>query len=293
MARNDSRRLGLPAGASGTTTPAVMDVEEEGSERPSALSFVVPTEFVDLPSKGLYYPEKHPLHKVDCIEIRHMTAKDEDILTSKTLLRKGVALDRFLQNIVVNKKVDVRKMLVGDKNALVIAARISGYGADYDTRVVCPACTEKVEHSFDLNNAEIVSADDIDFEFLETKQTERGTFIFTLPKMNVEAEVRLLTGSDEMEIVRMSEQNKKNKKVESLLTFQLARMLVSINGDADRKTISYVIDNMPASDSRYLRKKYQAITPTVDLTQNFECVECGHEGQMEVPFTTDFFWPDR
>ena len=91
----------------------------------------------------------------------------------------------------------------------------------------------------------------------------------------------------------MSEQNKKNKKVESLLTFQLARMLVSINGDADRKTISYVIDNMPASDSRYLRKKYQAITPTVDLTQNFECVECGHEGQMEVPFTTDFFWPDR
>ena len=177
-------------------------------------------------------------------------------------MKKGVALDRFLQNIVINKKVDIRKMLVGDKNALVVAARISGYGADYHTRVTCPACLAKVEHSFDLSDSAVKSADDIDFEDLDVEQTERGTFLLILPKMNVNVELRLLNGIDEAEIVRLSEQNKKNKKV-------------------------------PATDARHLRKKYQAITPTIDMTQHFECVDCGHEQEMEVPFTTDFFWPDR
>jgi hypothetical protein len=77
-----------------------------------------------------------------------------------------------------------------------------------------------------------------------------------------------------------------------MLTQQLFRTIVSANGDTDKKTINYVVDNMPATDARYLRKKYQAITPTIDMTQHFECVECGHEQEMEVPFTTDFFWPD-
>ena len=293
MARNDSRRLGVKAGATGTPTPPIMDIEGDGENESSPLSFVVPTEFVDLPSKGLYYPENHPLHKVDCIEIRHMTAKDEDILTSRTLLKKGIALDRFLQNIVTNKKVDIRKMLVGDKNALVVAARISGYGADYNTRVTCPACLAKVEHLFDLNDSAVKSADDIDFKDLDVEQTDRGTFLLTLPKMNVTVELKLLNGIDEAEIVRLSEQNKKNKKVESMLTQQLFRTIVSVNGDTSKKTINYVVDNMPATDARHLRKKYQAITPTIDMTQHFECVDCGHEQEMEVPFTTDFFWPDR
>tara|TARA_R110000765_G_scaffold322912_1_gene414613 strand:- start:49 stop:930 length:882 start_codon:yes stop_codon:yes gene_type:complete len=293
LARNDSRRLGVKTGATGAPTPPIMDIEGDGENESSPLSFVVPTEFVDLPSKGLYYPENHPLHKVDCIEIRHMTAKDEDILTSRTLLKKGIALDRFLQNIVINKKVDIRKMLVGDKNALVVAARISGYGADYHTRVTCPACLAKVEHSFDLSDSAVKSADDIDFEDLDVEQTERGTFLLILPKMNVNVELRLLNGIDEAEIVRLSEQNKKNKKVESMLTQQLFRTIVSVNGDTGKKTINYVVDNMPASDARHLRKKYQAITPTIDMTQHFECVDCGHEQEMEVPFTTDFFWPDR
>jgi len=293
LARNDSRRLGVKAGATGTPTPPIMDIEGDGENESSPLSFVVPTEFVDLPSKGLYYPENHPLHKVDCIEIRHMTAKDEDILTSRTLLKKGIALDRFLQNIVTNKKVDIRKMLVGDKNALVVAARISGYGADYNTRVTCPACLAKVEHLFDLNDSAVKSADDIDFKDLDVEQTDRGTFLLTLPKMNVTVELKLLNGIDEAEIVRLSEQNKKNKKVESMLTQQLFRTIVSVNGDTSKKTINYVVDNMPATDARHLRKKYQAITPTIDMTQHFECVDCGHEQEMEVPFTTDFFWPDR
>jgi len=293
LARNDSRRLGARSGGDKSSTPPVMNVDKGADNDSSPLSFVVPTEFVDLPSKGKFYPQNHPLHMVDTAEIRHMTAKDEDILTSRTLLKKGIALDRFLSNILVDKRIDITKLLVCDKNAMIVAARISGYGADYNTRVVCPACLAQVEHDFDLNNAAIVTTDDIDYEAHNVTCTENGTFLLHLEKMNVELEVRLMYGADEKELARLTEQNKKNKRANSLLTDQLKRFIVSVNGDSERRTINYVVDNMPAIDARYLRKIYQAITPTVDLSQDFECSECGHEQQMEVPFTADFFWPDR
>tara|TARA_B100000287_G_scaffold92605_1_gene84779 strand:+ start:2639 stop:3520 length:882 start_codon:yes stop_codon:yes gene_type:complete len=293
LARNNSRRLGARSGGDKTPTPPVMDVDKGVDGDSSPLSFVVPTEFVDLPSKGKFYPQNHPLHMVDTIEIRHMTAKDEDILTSRTLLKKGIALDRFLSNVLVNKRIDISKLLVCDKNAMIVAARISGYGAEYNTRVVCPACLAQVQHDFDLSSAEVITTDDIDYEEHNVTCTENGTFLIDLEKMNVQLEVRLMYGADEKEIVRLSEQNKKNKRVQSVLTDQLKRFIVSVNGDTERRTINYVVDNMPAADARQLRKTYQAITPTVDLTQDFECDECGHEQQMEVPFTTDFFWPDR
>ena len=293
MARNNSRRLGTRSGGDKTPTPPVMNVDKGADSDSSPLSFVVPTEFVDLPSKGKFYPQNHPLHMVETIEIRHMTAKDEDILTSRTLLKKGIALDRFLGNILVDKRIDISKLLVCDKNAMIVSARISGYGADYNTRVVCPACLAQVKHDFDLNNAQTITTDDIDYEAENVTCTENGTFLIDLEKMKVQLEVRLMYGSDEKEIVRLSEQNKKNKRIQSVLTDQLKRFIVSVNGDTERLTINYVVDNMPAADARQLRKTYQAITPTVDLTQDFECDECGHEQQMEVPFTTDFFWPDR
>ena len=293
MARNNSKRLGVGTGGTDTPTPPIMDVNQEVENNPSPLSFVVPTEYVDLPSKGQFYPENHPLYMVDTIEIRHMTAKDEDILTSRTLLKKGVALDKFLQNIVVDKKIDISRMFLGDKNALIVASRISGYGSRYETKVACPACLVNVEHTFNLNEANLVSTDDIDLDELGAKATENGTFIIALPAMKISVEARLLNGVDEKEITRLTEQNKKKKRIESLLTIQLKRLIVSVNGDEARTSVDYVVDNMPASDARYLRKTYQALTPTIDLTQDFECSECGYEQEMEVPFTADFFWPDR
>ena len=110
----------------------------EHTEAPPALSplnFVTPTEFVELPSGGQGYPETHPLHEQETIEIKFMTAKDEDILTSQALLKKGIALDRFLENIVVNKNIDTSSLLIGDKNAVLVAARGSGYGFDYDSEI--------------------------------------------------------------------------------------------------------------------------------------------------------------
>ena len=108
------------------------------------------TELVDLPSEGRFYPKDHPLHNKDSVEIRYMTARDEDILTSPSLLRKGVAIDRFMESIIVTPGVEVGDLLVGDKSAIMIAARITGYGPDYSANVVCPECRTEFEHDFDV-----------------------------------------------------------------------------------------------------------------------------------------------
>ena len=113
-------------------------------------SFVVPTEFVELPSKGRFYPPGHPLHNQEIIEIKQMTAKEEDILTSRTLLKKGVALDRVIRRLICDKSIDPQTLILGDKNALVIATRVSAYGNIYTTEVSCPACGHNQHHNFDF-----------------------------------------------------------------------------------------------------------------------------------------------
>jgi hypothetical protein len=157
MSRNNEERLGISGvkDADPPFVPEVMAEEEEQKEnekenenqninQPASmpLSFSIPTEFVDLPSGGKFYGPDHPCHGRDSVEMRFMTAKEEDILTSRTLIKKGIVIDRLLQSMVVEKHLNIDDLLIGDKNALVIAARISGFGEEYDTRVSCASCGE-------------------------------------------------------------------------------------------------------------------------------------------------------
>ena len=142
MSRN-SDTMGAQSNADTAPTQQLIQNTETND-----FSFIVPTELVDLPSKGAYYPEGHPLHGSETIEIKQMTAKEEDMLTSRTLLKKGVALERVLESIILNKAIHPDSLLVGDRNALIIAARVSAYGNEYNTTVTCPECgTSQVPHS--------------------------------------------------------------------------------------------------------------------------------------------------
>ena len=258
------------------------------------LTFIAPTEFVELPSKGLYYPQGHPLHGETAIEIKHMTTREEDILTSQALLRQGKALDRFVKSIIADPRINPDSLIIGDKNAVLVAARKSGYGAEYVTKVTCPACQAQVSHEFSLDEAHATDG----VEELENEDnceaTGHGTFIISnLPTTGWNVEVRPLTGADEKKLTESVEARKKRKLPEDMLTTQLAMFTVSIQGVTDRRQIAEAVRAMPAKDSRVLRKTYQRIMPNLDLTQHFECPECSHTGEMEVPFTTDFFWPRR
>ena len=182
MSRNSSRVAAAPPPESQTEQP------QQVARRTAN------TDFVELPSKGLYYPVGHPLQGKEVVEIRYMTARDEDILTSPTLLKKGLALDKFVQNILVDQSIRVDDLLLGDKSAIMIAARITGYGEEYETRVVCPECDTPNDHTFVL--------EDYTKYFTKFEQSEnfeltpQGTFKTVLPHSGYEVIVKLLTSAD-------------------------------------------------------------------------------------------------
>jgi len=276
-------RVGAP---SANAEPPIKQTQSGGFD---PLSFVAPTEFVELPSRGLCYPEGHPLHKEETIEIKFMTAKEEDILSSRALLKKGIAIERFLQSVIINNRIKAKDLLVGDRNAILIAARTSGYGNLYETQINCPSCGDKTHFTFDLSDKKVN----------ETKESEDvssqsdGTFLITMPFSKFKISFRLLTGEDEAHLMAASSAKKKITKVDSVLTEQYKRMIVSIESHTDRSIISKYADAMPTQDSRHLRKCYKKVTPDIDISEKFECLSCGHEQELEVPFGADFFWPDR
>jgi len=275
----------------GSNTPQDSSPPQQALQENPGFAFVVPTEFVELPSGGRFYSENHPLHGQSTIEIKQMTAKEEDILTSRTLLKNGVAIDRVIQSLITDKRVNSDSLLVGDRNAILIAARVSGYGNDYNTTVNCPACAASQEYSFDLNDAHIHTGNDD--SALSLTSNGDGTFTTTLPRTRVEVTFRLLNGNDEKAMVSQAENARKRNRPEQSVTSQIRSMVVSVNGDESSQALNYLIDNVPSLDARHLRACYKAAAPNVDLTQFFSCEECGHEQEMEVPLTADFFWPDR
>ena len=260
---------------------------EEVPQMPNPMDFVTPTEIVDLPSLGRY-PEGHPLCGKETIEIKHMTAKDEDILTNRSMLKKGIAIDRLLQNILKDKSIDARTLYVGDRNAILIHARASAYGQDYKTKIQCPSCGETSKFKFDLSDHEVYHGDK--WEEFEIEPTERGTFKTTLPLSTIVAEIRPLTGHDELLLVK---EQKGKDAMENLITKQMKMFTVSFNGYEESNVITHVADNMVATDSRYLRDCFKIISPDIKMMGDFECRHCGHEEEVLVPFGADFFWPDR
>ena len=285
MSRN-SDRLGSQFDADAATQQQLAQNIENND-----FSFIVPTEIIDLPSKGMLYPQGHPLHGKDTIEIKQMTAKEEDMLTSRSLLQKGVALDRVLSSIIIDKSINADTLLVGDRNALIIAARISAYGNEYNTKVTCPACGTVQEYNFDLNQQNVYSGSDVE-EFVTDTATD-GIFTTKLPRTGLNIGFRVLTGADERRLIEGVEMDRKNKKVhERNVTRQLLNMIVSVNDNTTSEAVNYVVENLPSVDVRHLRQAYKAASPNVDLTQHFECNNCGHEQDMEVPLNADFFWPD-
>jgi len=252
----------------------------EATSKNSLLNFIQPTEFIQLPTGGRFYPEGHPLHNQDSIEISMMTAKEEDILTNQSLIKKGVAINKMIQSLLVDKNIDPRDLFLGDKNALVVATRISAYGASYEINITCPECGHSQTCDIDLE--EVVAVDDFNMQD-GIEMNDRNNFVMTLPKTGIVAEVRLLNGHDGVEDIV-------NKKHFGLISL-FKKFVVSLNNITDRKMINEFLEMMPASDSRFLREAYSNLVPNIDMTQDFECDVCAHEQTMEVPLSADFFWP--
>jgi transcription elongation factor Elf1 len=245
-----------------------------------------PSEVIDLPSEGYFYPEGSPL-STGRIELKLMTAKEEDILTSQNLIKKGVVLDELLKALIVTEGVKLDDLLIGDKNAIFIAARRLAYGDDYPVKITCPKCDQENEIIINLG---MLKSKPFDFS-----QHTRGenSFTFTLPYLKKTIVYKLMTHKDEQDVD--AELKNINKKIGTTaspeMTTRLKYMIMSVDGNEDRKTIREFVDDIPARDSVVFRKFMREHTPDIDMTFNFKCAHCGHEERMALPLGVDFFWP--
>ena len=238
--------------------------------------FKLPTEQVELPSKGLVYPETNPLSS-GVIEMKYMTAKEEDILTNQNYINKGTVLDKLLESLVVSEGVKVKDLVVGDKNAILIAARVLGYGKDYEFEYK----GEQVSVDLSILEPKILN------ESLFTPGTNE--FEFTLPKSGNTIKYKLLTGHDEDKINREIEGLKKlNKNSSPELSTRLKYLITSINGNSESKFIREFVDNyLLAMDSRALREHIRNTQPDIDMNVTLDSGE-----EVAVPININFFWPD-
>lgn len=277
--RNNEERMGAKKTPS---SPAASQAAQTG---PAPLEFVRPTTVLALPSEGKFYGEGHPLHGKDTIEIRQMTTAEEDILSNRTLIQKGTALDKFLERILIDSKVGPDDLLVGDKNAVLIQARIDGYGNDYGTQVACPNCSATQRHTFNLTECitPVLS------ESTGSIQNQRGNFVVTLDN-GWEVEIRPLTGADESKLLKASANRKKAGLAETVIQDQLNAMIVSVSGHEDRATVSKAVQHMTGKQSRAIREAYRSSVPNIELRSEVDCQECGATTEMEVPLGADFFW---
>lgn len=256
----------------------------------STKDFEFPTQIIDLPSKGLIYPEGHPLHKGN-IEIKYMTAREEDILASQNLIKKGVVLDKLFESIVVEEGVDIDDVFLGDKNAILLATRVLGYGPEYKVEVTDPFTLEKQKVSIDLSK---VKTKDFDEELLNTE----NEYTFKLPTLGIDVEFKLLTHKDEVEINKEIQAKKrlyKGKTVSDFsVTTRLRHMIQSVDGNTDRKYINNWVENGFISiDTKAFRNHIKKISPDMDLTFEFVSDLTGEREELDIPFGVSFFYPSE
>ena len=260
---------------------------QKASEYDQMAGFSVPRDYVMLPSKGRIYPTNSPLHNLEEIEVRHLTAVDEDILTSRALLRSGKAIDTMLGNVIMNKSVNVNDLISGDKNAILTFLRITGYGPEYEVEIDCPGCNEVLKHEFDLSK--------LTMRFLDVNPVNEGDnrFDFTLPS-GINIEFKLLNSAEDQQISDEQDKLKRttNSPLEKNITTKYKHQIISVDGKDEQVFINNFVDTMNLRDSRAFRTYLEEVEPDVNMKQDYKCRMCGHSEEVEIPVTVGFFWPE-
>ena len=243
------------------------------------MEFKIPTETVELPSKGLLYPEGHPLRS-GTIEMKYMTAKEEDILTNQNYIKNGTVIEKLLKALIVTE-IEFSDLLIADVDAIMIAARILSYGKDYEFKY------DGITQTVDLSTVE-----PREYPVPGVESTE-NEFTFKLPHSGNEVTFKLLTQGDDKDIQREIQGLRKiNKDNSAEGTTRLKYLTTSVNGSRDRADIRKFVDNfLLAKDARALREEYARVSPGMNMTTLVEGTN-GLEEEVDIPIDITFFWPD-
>ena len=240
-----------------------------------------PSEIIELPSNGKVYGKDSPLSGGK-IEIKYMTAREEDILTSQNLIKKGVVIDKLLDSLILTGGVSCEDLILGDKNAVMVAARILAYGPDYTCEVMHPETLEKFEHTFNLA--------DCPFKKVNEKLVGSDTYSVTLPISKKSVKFKLLTGKEEKKIEKEIQAYQKiDTNISKELTTRLKHVIVEVDGSSDNSDVNNFVDNMLSRDSLFLRGEINKVSPDIDLTQEIDIG--GEMVTVTIPMTSNFFWP--
>jgi hypothetical protein len=240
-----------------------------------------PTEVIDLPSQGKVYPKDSPIADGK-LELKYMTTREEDILMSQNLIKKGVVIDKLLDSLIVTPKVTQKDLILGDKNAVLVAARILAYGPEYTTEIVNPNdLDQKIKHTFDLSKCPFKNiSEDVDYT--------NNSFDFKLPVGKNDLKFKILTGADEVLMNKDIEQSAKFG-YDTSITTRLRHSIIEVDGDNKKETITSFSQNMLARDSVALRNYINEVSPDIDMTSE---VEMGGETvSVSIPLSVEFFWP--
>jgi len=268
-----------PPGAAGWQGPT-------GNVLADEFGLEIPVESVPIPSRGMVYPADHPLHMQETIDIRAMTAHEEDILTSRALIKKGTVITELLRSCIVDKRINPNTLLIGDRNAIMTALRITGYGSEYSIEVQCPACDERSRQDFNLSTLPI--------KRLIHEPVAAGANIFEA-KLDEKLTIRYryLDGNDETAISQLNDRKKKQGMESSqLITTRYQYQIVSVNGIDDRTKISMFVQKMPSKYSLALRRFMDDNEPGIEMKQDIVCPHCFEASEVPMPLGASFFWPD-
>lgn len=249
------------------------------------MSSKYPSEVIDLPSNGDFYPKDHPLSSGK-IDIKYMTAREEDILASTSLIQKGIVLDKLVESVIVDSSININDLLVGDKNAIVLASRIMAFGENYDVVVTCPSCFEKNKTSIDLSELEPKK--------IENPPKNNNSFEMVLPESGIKITYRHMTHELERKIEDdIQAYNKvRGNDVNRRRSTEYRYLITSVNGEHNPSKIRDFIENeFRIKDSRAFVAELEKNDPDIDTTFNFSCSKCNHADRLEVPIDTSFLWP--
>jgi hypothetical protein len=273
----------------------VVESIKQAYETQKLKEYNFPTEIIELPSRGLIYPKDNPLSSGK-IELKYMTAKEEDILTTQSYIRDGSVLDKLFQSLIISngegQPIKYTDLTVGDKNAIMISSRILGYGKDYEVEITDPFSGKKQKESIDLTQFQ-----NKEYDGSAQIELNKNEFEFLLPHSKRKITFMALTESKDRKIKHDLEELKKvNKKlkddVSKELTTRLKTVILSVDGEYNQQKINHFVDNeLFALDSRELRKYINEVTPDVDLTYEFISDETGERREISLPMDVSFFWP--
>jgi hypothetical protein len=239
------------------------------------------SEVIDLPSLGKVYPKDSPISNGK-IEIKYMTAREEDILTSQNLIKKGLVIDKLLDSLIITEGVKCDDLVLGDKNAVMVAARVLAYGPEYECEIENPNTGKTFNHVFNLADCPFKKLPD---------DINDNKFEMELPVSKAKVGFKLITGKEEKLIeAELKGIKKTGVQVSPELTTRLKHTITSVNGDGDKGVINQFVQNMLSRDSLELRKYINNISPDIELVQEIELE--GDTVKVDIPMTVNFFWPN-